>query len=117
LSDALGIENFSGSDSTSATRHSFGKPNPMTVPSFENERKTIRPTRNFTRPRTNASLLRGSVAANARTSSTVTGTAPGYEPHDRPRDGRPSRSHGLERVSRGPVAVAEQVEHALPTRA
>src|SRR5207247_9529515 len=56
-------------------------PNPISVPSFENDRKTIRPTRNFTRPRTNASLLRGSVAANARTSSTVTGTTPGYEPH------------------------------------
>src|SRR6266566_6466553 len=81
MSDSPGIENFSGSDSTSATRHSFGKPNPITVPSFENDRKTIRPTRNFIRPRTNASLLRDSVAANARTSSTVTGTTPGYEPH------------------------------------
>src|SRR6266496_3123529 len=79
MSDSPGIENFSGSDSTRATRHSYGKPNPMTVPSFENDRNTIRPTRNFTRPRTNASLLRGSVAANARTSSTVSGTASGYE--------------------------------------
>src|SRR6266516_492668 len=117
MSDSLGIENFSGSDSTSAIRQSFGNPNPISVPSFENDRKTIRPTRNFTRPRTSASLLRGSVAANARTSSTVTATTPGYEPPRRPRDGRPSRTHGLERVSRGPVAVAEQVEHALPTRA
>src|SRR6266536_1267912 len=79
MSDSLGIENFSGSDSTSATRQSFGNPNPISVPSFENDRKTILPPRNFTRPRTNASLLRGSVAANARTSSTVTGTASGYE--------------------------------------
>jgi hypothetical protein len=41
----------------------------------------MRPIRNFTRPRTSASLLRGSVIANARTSSIVT-TAPrrsGYE--------------------------------------
>src|SRR6266496_1505736 len=91
MSDSLGIENFSGSDSTSAIRQSFGNPNPISVPSFENDRKTIRPTRNFTRPRTNASLLRGSVAANARTSSTVTATTPGYEPPPRPRDGRPSK--------------------------
>jgi hypothetical protein len=76
MSDALGSENFSGSDSTSADRQSFGNPNPITVPSFENARKTILPTRNFTRPRTNASLLRGSVAANVRTWSTVTGIAP-----------------------------------------
>jgi hypothetical protein len=33
--------------------------------------KAVRPMRNFTRPRTNASLLRGSVRANARTSSIV----------------------------------------------
>src|SRR5436190_8710381 len=42
----------------------------------------MRPIRNLTRPRTSASLLRGSVSANARTSSIVT-TAPrrsGYEP-------------------------------------
>src|SRR5881275_2529580 len=73
MSDALGSENLSGSDSTSAIRQSFGNPNPISVPSFENDRKTIRPIRNFTRPRTNASLLRGSVLANARTSSIVTG--------------------------------------------
>ena len=48
MSDSLGIENFSGSDSTSATRQSFGNPNPITVPSFEKDKKTIRPTRNFT---------------------------------------------------------------------
>jgi hypothetical protein len=63
MSDSLGRENFSGSDSTRAARQSFGKPNPITEPSFEKERNTIRPTRNFNRPRTNASLLRGSVAA------------------------------------------------------
>src|SRR5512133_621146 len=77
MSDSLGSENFSGSDSTSAERHSFGKPNPITVPSFEKARKTIRPTRNFTRPRTNASYARGSVAANSHTSSIVTATASG----------------------------------------
>src|SRR5262245_6440592 len=75
MSDSLGSENFSGSDSTSAARHSFGNPKPITVPSFENARNTIRPTRNFTRPRTNASYARGRVAANSHTSSIVTGTA------------------------------------------
>src|SRR6187399_2655519 len=77
MSDSLGSENFSGSDSTSAARHSFGKPKPITVPSFENARKTIRPTRNFTRPRTTASYARGSDAATSHTSSIVTGTASG----------------------------------------
>src|SRR4029079_9623313 len=77
MSDSLGNENFSGSDSTSAARHSFGKPNPITVPSFEKARKTIRPTRNFTRPRPSASYARGSVAANSLTSSIVTATASG----------------------------------------
>ncbi len=39
------------------------------------------PIRNLTRPRTNASLLRGSVLASAHTCSAVTGIAlPGYEP-------------------------------------
>src|SRR5215831_17365701 len=75
MSDSLGRENLSGSDSTRAARQSLGKPNPITLPSFENARNTMRPTRNFTRPRTNASLACGSVAANARTSSDVTGTA------------------------------------------
>src|SRR3954469_15479888 len=74
MSDSLGIENFSGSDSTSGFRQSFGKPKPMTSPSFENARKTIWPTRYLIRPRTNASYARGSVCANSRTSSTVTGT-------------------------------------------
>src|SRR5262245_47190598 len=77
MSDSPGSENFSGSVSTRAARHSFGNPNPMVSPSFENARKTIRPTRNLIRPRTNASPLLGSVAANAHTSSTVTGTASG----------------------------------------
>src|SRR5437763_12403646 len=72
MSDSLGSENFSGSDSTSAARHSLGKPKPITVPSFENERKTMRPTRNFTRPRTRTSYARGNVTANSRTSSIVT---------------------------------------------
>src|SRR5512132_534136 len=42
----------------------------------------MRPIRNFTRPRTSASLLRGSVIANARTSSIVTTARrrSGYEP-------------------------------------
>jgi hypothetical protein len=44
----------------------------MTVPSRDKDRYTMRPIRNFTRPRTCASLLRGSVIANARTSAIVT---------------------------------------------
>src|SRR5512133_2216098 len=73
MSASLGSENFSGSDSTSAARQSFGKPKPMVEPSFEKERKTMRPTRNLMRPRTNASLLRGRVLASCWTSATVTG--------------------------------------------
>src|SRR5258705_7440493 len=74
MSDSLGSENLAGSDSTSAARQSFGKPNPIVDPSFEKERKTMRPTRNLIRPRTNASLLRGSVLASSWTSATMTGT-------------------------------------------
>src|SRR5919198_5089835 len=105
MSDSLGSENFSGSASTRAARHSFGNPNPMVAPSFENARKTIRPTRNFTRPRTNASLLRGSVAANSRTSSTVTGTYPGYErrnSHGKSPSGAPGGPRDLRCDSRVP---------------
>ena len=65
MSDSLGRENFPGSESTSAARHSFGKPKPIVDPSLEKERKTIRPTRNLIRPRTKASLLRGSVLASS----------------------------------------------------
>ena len=50
-----GIRNLSGADVISASRNIFGKANPITVSSRENARKTIRPTRNFTRPRTTAS--------------------------------------------------------------
>src|SRR3954447_24511496 len=105
MSEALGSENFCGSDSMSAARHSFGKPNPMTSPSVENERKTIRPTLNFTRPRTNASLLRGSVAAKARTSSTVTGTG-----RLRRQDGVEAREAGG-RPQRLPVVVLLEGGH------
>src|SRR5262245_24336724 len=72
MSPSLGSENFSGSASTRASRHSFGNAKPITVPSRENARYTMRPIRNFTRPRTMASALRGSVLANARTSSILT---------------------------------------------
>ena len=48
--DASGKENFPGSDSTSASRSSFGNENPITVWSWENESQTIWPTRNLSRP-------------------------------------------------------------------
>jgi len=76
MSDSLGSENLCGSDSTSAARHSFGNPQPIVEPSFEKDRKTIRPTRNFSRPRTQASLLRGNVLASSWTSPTVTAITP-----------------------------------------
>src|SRR5215216_714357 len=72
MSDWLGSENFSGSDSTSAARHSFGNANPIVQPSREIARYTIRPIRNFTWPRTNPSVVRGSASATARISSVVT---------------------------------------------
>src|SRR6478672_9521407 len=78
MSPSLGSENLSGSDSTRAARQSFGKPKPIVDPSFEKARKTIRPTRNLSRPRTNASLLRGSVCASSCTSPTVTGMSEQY---------------------------------------
>src|SRR5213596_2207782 len=64
--------NLAGSEPINASRHSFGNPNPITVSSFEKATYTILPTRNFTRPRTSASVVRGKVLANARTSSSVT---------------------------------------------
>src|SRR4051794_15969808 len=105
MSDSLGSENLAGSDSTSAARQSFGKPKPMVEPSFENARNTIRPTRNLSRPRTYASLLRGSVLASSWTSATVTGTllgcALGVVPKDVVHPGLPGgwrcRSHQLQR--------------------
>src|SRR4029453_7315304 len=82
MSDCLGSENFSGSDSTRASRNALGNAKPMTVPPAENARETIRPLLNLTRPRASASVLRGSVLANARTSSTVTtGTRIGEGAH------------------------------------
>ena len=48
--EASGRENFSGSDSTSASRSSFGNENPITVWSWENASQTIWPTRNLSRP-------------------------------------------------------------------
>src|SRR5215831_8656160 len=72
MSDWLGSENFSGSAATSASRSSFGKAKPITVPSREKDSQTMRPIRNFTLPCTNASLLRGSALANSQTSSIVT---------------------------------------------
>ena len=63
--------NFSGSAWTSASRHSFGNAKPSSVSSRENARYTIRPTRNFTLPWTNASVERGKPLATERTSSTV----------------------------------------------
>src|SRR4051794_41666985 len=92
MSYSLGNENFSGSDSTRAARHSFGNPKPMVEPSFENERKTICPTRNLIRPRTKASLARGSVRAISCTSATVTGIVP--EQYARPERTCPEL-HGL----------------------
>src|ERR1044072_7103439 len=97
MSDSLGRENFSGSDSTRVARQSLGKPKPITSPSFENERKTMRPTRYFTRPRTNAWYARGSVSANAHTSSIVTGTASGQR--------RAQPRHALRRPERLRVVV------------
>src|SRR5262249_26970088 len=72
MSDWLGSENFSGSAATSASRSSFGNAKPITVPSREKESQTMRPIRNFTRPCTNASLLRGNELANSHTCSIVT---------------------------------------------
>src|SRR4029079_4820037 len=72
MSDSPGSANFSGSDSTRASRSSFGKAKPIVLPSREKDRETICPIRNLTRPRTRPSLLRGSFSATARTSSIVT---------------------------------------------
>src|SRR4051794_17407717 len=77
MSDGLGSSNLSGSAATSAARSSRGKPKPIIVPSLEKATNTMRPTRNLTRSRTNASSARGSVEAKARTSSTET-TAGGF---------------------------------------
>src|SRR5919204_1318091 len=107
MSPWLGSENFSGSVSTSAALHSFGNATPMTVPSFENDRKTIRPTRNLIRPRTNASVLRGNVAANARTSSTVTATAPLQDVFARAAGSDAWRLVRLLRIDRRPGRVHE----------
>ena len=46
--DGRGIMNLSGSDSTSASRNSFGSAKPSSASSREKARYTIRPTRNFT---------------------------------------------------------------------
>src|SRR5436190_10209968 len=54
-SESFGIRNFSGSDSTSASRHSFGNANPSSDSSREKARYTMPPTRNFTRPYTSTS--------------------------------------------------------------
>jgi len=54
-SDGPGNRYFSGSDSTSASRHSFGNAKPISVSSREKASQTIWPTRNFTRPRTSTS--------------------------------------------------------------
>jgi len=52
--------------------------------------------------------LRGSANGTFMTQHPQYGhtTTPGYEPPRRPRDERPSRTHGLERVSRGPCPRA-----------
>src|SRR5687767_1614222 len=122
MSDSLGRENFSGSDSTSAVRHSLGKANPIVEPSREKDRYTIRPIRNFTRPRTKASLLRGSALATARTSSTVTtdlgsgfGRA-GVQPADAVRDPpqREAGGQGPEQVELEPDRADEQGQKPVP---
>src|SRR5919201_2852733 len=74
MSPALGMRNLSGSEPTSPSRHSFGNAKPMIVSSREKARYTIRPTRNFTRSRTSASVVRGRLSASGRTSSMVTTT-------------------------------------------
>src|SRR3954471_1098269 len=66
------MRNFSGSPATSASRWSRGKPKPSSVSSRDSAANTICPTRNLARSRTTASYARGSVKANARTSSPVT---------------------------------------------
>src|SRR3954447_26175707 len=78
MSDSLGNANFPGSFSTSAARHSFGKPKPITDPSLEKARKTILRRRNLILPRTKTSLARGSVRATSCTSATVTGIQEQY---------------------------------------
>jgi hypothetical protein len=63
---------LSGSASTSASRHSLGKANRMSASSDENDTYATRPARSLSSPRTIASVVRGSVNANDRTSSTLT---------------------------------------------
>jgi hypothetical protein len=41
MSDGRGMENFSGSAATNASRSSFGHPNPISVSSRENAKNTI----------------------------------------------------------------------------
>ncbi len=74
MSEALGSENFSGSEWTSASRRYFGNANPIVDPSGERDSQTIRLIRNLWFPRTSPSLMPGSVRAKAQTSSTVTAT-------------------------------------------
>src|SRR6266567_2054750 len=71
MSEGPGIMNLSGSEATSASRSSFGKPNPISVSSRDKDRNTIRPTRNFTRSRTSASYEGGRLSASSRTPSIV----------------------------------------------
>lgn len=72
MSEAPGMQNLSGSDSTSAARRSLGKPKPMVCSSRENATHTIGPTLNFTRPWIRCSSVLGSESATRRTSAIVT---------------------------------------------
>src|SRR6185503_8565051 len=109
MSDGRGRKNFSGSAATNASRSSFGNPRPISVSSRENARKTIRPTRNFTRSRTSTSSVRGRVEARARTSSIVTIRGGSHVPPTRPRDRRTSTSSRRRRVqerdNRSPIGA------------
>ena len=66
------MKNLSGSAATIAARSSRGNPQPIVSSSRLSATYTICPTRNFTRPRTSASVVRGSAIATCRICSRVT---------------------------------------------
>src|SRR6478752_2917518 len=82
MSEGLGRKNLSGSAATSPARSSLAKPKPIVVSSRLNATYTIRPTRNLTRSWIRCSVVRGSVRASARTSSTITTPSSPSRPSD-----------------------------------